>query len=331
MQSINIVVMGKTGAGKSTLINAILGSNEAPTGRGKAVTLENKLYEKKTYSNGLLRLYDTVGLEIDSKITNSTIEKIKKHIDSTIADQKQDDISAVWFCVNANSNRFEEYELELIRKLSLDNSIPFLIVVTQCYENEEREFERSVKSSLSEIPVARVLAEDYQSRIGTFEAYGVQELLQQTVEEYPRLQIHVAEEKLARLQNEITSWKNKLESDGKRCVKEYSDKAMKIGFLPVGCIPIVHGICIKMIAELNRIFGLKSVDNEKLGDFVIGLISTPFMAVPLLSAAVASAYVETVGNDYLAVLISVSNKHANMELEDQEHIIELIKKDLKNK
>ena len=240
-------------------------------------------------------------------------------------------MSVVWFCVNANSNRFEEYELELIRKLSFENSIPFLIVVTQCYENEEKDFEKSVRKSLSEIPLVRVLAEDYQSRIGTFKAYGVQELLELTRSEYPRLQIHIAEEKLNKLHKEYEKRKENLEREGKWCVEKYSDKAMKIGFLPVGCIPIVHGLCIKMISELNGIFGIRYVDNEKLGDFVIGLISTPFMAVPLLSAAVASAYVQTVGEDYLACLLSVANRHANLELEDQEQIVELIKKNLKNK
>lgn len=331
MQNIDIVVMGKTGAGKSTLINALLGSNEAPTGRGEAVTLENKLYEKRISDTELLRLYDTVGLELDSKITDSTIEKIKQHLKSAFSDRTDDQMSVVWFCVNANSNRFEEYELELIRKLSFENSIPFLIVVTQCYENEEKEFEKSVKQSLPEIPLVRVLAEDYQSRIGTFKAYGVQELLELTKSEYPKLQIHIAEEKLNKLHDEYEKWKSDLERRGKRCVEEYSDKAMKIGFLPLGCIPVVHGLCIKMVSELNGIFGIRHVDNEKLADFVIGLISTPFMAVPLLSAAVATAYVQTVGEDYLACLMNVAKRHANLEIEDQEQIVALIKKNLKKK
>ena len=38
MKNIDIVVMGKTGAGKSTLINAVLDKEEAPTGVGAAVS-----------------------------------------------------------------------------------------------------------------------------------------------------------------------------------------------------------------------------------------------------------------------------------------------------
>jgi predicted GTPase len=40
----NLAIFGKTGTGKSTLINAVFGEDVAPTGIGEPVTRTNHLY-----------------------------------------------------------------------------------------------------------------------------------------------------------------------------------------------------------------------------------------------------------------------------------------------
>ena len=52
----NLAIFGKTGAGKSTLINAIFGEAVAKTGIGEPVTQDEHLYIHRSGALGLLDL-----------------------------------------------------------------------------------------------------------------------------------------------------------------------------------------------------------------------------------------------------------------------------------
>ena len=78
---LNVQIIGKTGVGKSTLVNAILGENVAEEKKGEPCTMETKCYESKKYN--FIRLYDTRGIEISKnfdieKLFNETLKDIKE-------------------------------------------------------------------------------------------------------------------------------------------------------------------------------------------------------------------------------------------------------------
>ena len=99
-----------------------------------------------------------------------------------------------------------------------------------------------------------------------------------------------------------------LAAQGKKCINKYSKKVIKATFLPFVSIPLVHGLCVAMLSELDKMFDVGTAKDEKLTNIAIGVLATPFMAVPIWGAVAAASYVETVGESYLKALIGMSRK-----------------------
>ena len=126
MGRFNLGVFGKTGVGKSTLINAVFGEEVADTGIGAPVTQDSKLY---TGVHGSLGLIDTRGWEMghDDK---DVLKDLRKFVADRRALPLSEQMHAAWYCVRALDRRFEESEAQFIRALdALD--VPVMLVFTQ--------------------------------------------------------------------------------------------------------------------------------------------------------------------------------------------------------
>ncbi len=122
----NLALFGKTGVGKSTLVNAVFGADVAATGVGAPVTLTSHLYMD---TRGSLGVIDTRGLEIgkDDKQLLDELSKVVKQMRKRRIDEQ---IHVAWYCIRGLDRRFEDAEADFIKKLH-KLSIPIILVMTQ--------------------------------------------------------------------------------------------------------------------------------------------------------------------------------------------------------
>ncbi len=122
----NLAIFGKTGVGKSTLVNAIFGTDVAATGIGEPVTQGSHLY---LHAGGHFGVLDTRGLEIgtdDATIIGELDDYVRLMRRAPLAEQ----VHVAWYCVRASDRRFEDTEAAFIRELDR-LGLRVLLVLTQ--------------------------------------------------------------------------------------------------------------------------------------------------------------------------------------------------------
>lgn len=138
----NIIVIGNSGVGKSTLINACLEENVAPAEYGiKGTTDKLKIY---TSSKIPFRLVDTVGFEpnslklpfVKSKGVRAVEDWVKENSEAGNVDFK---INVIWFCIDGTSGKLFQDTLNNFEAATrIWKSIPIIIVVTKSYSEPDK-------------------------------------------------------------------------------------------------------------------------------------------------------------------------------------------------
>ena len=93
----NLAIFGKTGVGKSTLVNAIFGSEIAQTGIGEPVTRAEHLY---LHQSGTLGVLDTRGLEV-GRDNAALIAELKDYLHGMRRKPLAEQLHVAWYCVRA--------------------------------------------------------------------------------------------------------------------------------------------------------------------------------------------------------------------------------------
>lgn len=138
MKKGNVLVIGNSGVGKSTLINAVLGKEAAKAGFGTTgTTRELELYEGDEVP---FRVIDTIGFEPTLLKEQMAINAVRKWSKSCAKKGMEDNqINVIWFCVDGTSRKlFPKAIQSLSRATSMWKSVPVIVVITKSYSIPER-------------------------------------------------------------------------------------------------------------------------------------------------------------------------------------------------
>lgn len=130
----NLAVLGNTGAGKSSLVNAIFGDVRAEVGVGAPVTQDVKAHDNEA---GTLRLYDFPGFEL-GKGGRAPMAIIRSDIGAIQKGPKEDRIHLAWFCWDQGTRRVEDAHREAISELK-KQGIAVIGVLTKVRDDETDE------------------------------------------------------------------------------------------------------------------------------------------------------------------------------------------------
>ena len=308
---VNILIAGKTGVGKSTLINAVFQGKMADTGQGSPVTQHTRRITKEGVP---VSIYDTKGLELkDYKpIVEELLSLVTK---KNRCKDPQEHIHVAWLCIAESSRRVEDAELILLKQLSAQ--LPVIVVITTAVSDAG--FKKTVDNLMPEARnVVRINSLPVMLDGGyTVPIFGLEELIKITMDVIPDGQ------KKAFAAAQCICLEEKVKQ-ARIVVATASVSAGGIGAIPIpfsDAIAIVP-IQIGMLAGISAAFGLDISDG-----FLGTVISSTFsglagtmagraavaaflkfipgagsLAGGMMSAAVATSLTATFGMAYIATL-----------------------------
>lgn len=273
LKTLNIIVIGKSGVGKSTLINSLFRGNFAETGLGRPVTSEIRKKVKKDYP---LAIYDTPGFELSNEQQNNVKEQVLDIIQKGIASKDINEaIHCIWYCVNVGGNRtFDQSELEWLKDFTAKNKVtqvPIIVVLTQAVPKKKAaEMKKLIEGENLEIrKVVPLLAQDMDFD-GEYIAhsYGLDTLIDAMTEALPD-----------ELQNTLQNVQ-KASLESKKKAAQAVVAAAVAGSFGEGAAPIPFSDAallvptqVGMIAGITVIFGL-DINKSFLTSFVTATIGS---------------------------------------------------------
>lgn len=329
---LNVMLAGRVGVGKSTLVNAIFGAPIAPTGVGSSITQSIQRYVQQ---NLPISVYDTPGIEL-----GMDAELISKNYLAEIRRQLNDDDTRVHFClycVRTRDERFEKIESDIVRALAKD--VLVALVLTQCPTPDDGRaatFARYLTSL--DLPVLdgrcfMTLAEEDSVAGVSLTPFGLPDLVSSIYCQLPDAERHTL------VSCQRVSLELKID-EARRSVNVNMGKAALIAATPIPVVDAIplSALQISMLGQIATIMGFK-VDSRAVATAfatVLGVASVARTTASLfkifpgggttINATIASTTTKVLGEVFINACVNVLTRQIAGEHIHQDDVVgELVK------
>lgn len=149
IQKPNVLVLGGTGCGKSTLVNLVFNREVAKAGAGKPQTRGFI-----PYSTDYVNIYDSEGYETGQR-NQDRYKSMVRHFLEEHSHSVKDSIHLAWLCVSEPAARVTDADVCCARLLR-EQGVPFAVVLTQADAVDEAQFEKLaeiLRIELGDVPL----------------------------------------------------------------------------------------------------------------------------------------------------------------------------------
>lgn len=328
LTTLNVVVIGKTGVGKSTLINSVFGENVAEVGLGRPVTQSIRKLEKEGTP---LAIYDTPGLELQGDHSaENLLEQVTNLVNEGIQSEDVNQaIHCIWYCINTASSRVEPTEMNFLRKLGENTkrcNVPVILVLTQAFSKKKTEEMVTAlrKENLPVRQVVPVLAQDYEisEDYPKIKAFGIDklvelmsELLPDTVRDtFIALQIASIDLKRKRARAAVTAAAGAAALTGASPIP-FSDAAILVptqvsmlaGITAIFGLPIEKAALTSIVSATIGTAGATVLGKTVVSNLIKMIPGAGTIVGAAISGTTAAALTGALGEAYIAILTRVAS------------------------
>ena len=293
----NILVCGKTGVGKTSLIQAVTHRGVVPDsaiGNGRATTEGFKVYETE-----IANFIDSEGMNPGTQSVDEyadfILDEMLERLDSEDADNL---IHNIWYCIDGSGARIQDADADIIRTFS----DKVLLVVTKCELMRREQTEAVMNTLLDLIPREHIVFVSAENKT------GLAQLIAKAREMSERA-MNGAEEEMAAFQerwdeyyfNMRENWKESVGDEADGYINWAAGRAAAIALIPLPLADVAPLVAneVYMIYRLAGVYGI-AVDNTIItmllgcaGGSIVGKIGASFL--PFLKVPIAAGVTYGVG------------------------------------